>query len=59
MIRGILRMPWIDLLDEFEELDKHESWKACDIKIIKRYLEEELHALRQLKEAEDNDESTF
>ena len=59
MIRGILRMPWIDLLDEFEELDKHERWKACDIKVIKKYLEEELHALRQLKEAGDNDESNF
>jgi hypothetical protein len=26
MMRGILTMPWIDLLDEFEKLERHERW---------------------------------
>jgi hypothetical protein len=59
MMRGILTMPWIDLLDEFEELERHERWRECDIKMIKIYLEKELNALQHLKDVQDNYESSF
>jgi hypothetical protein len=58
-IKGILTMPWIELLDEFSELDRLDLWKMCELRDVKIYLGRELTELQKLKDVEDSHESTF
>ena len=59
IIKGIISMQWIDIMDEFCELERNDKWRSCDLKDVRSYLEGELMALQKLKESEDNNESTF
>ncbi len=43
--KGILSMPWIDLIDDFDELERLGSWSESDISDVRRLLEKELLSL--------------
>ena len=39
-------MPWIDLLDDFEELEMLGDWKSSDLSKVRRLLEKEVLLLQ-------------
>ncbi len=41
LFKSILSMPWLDLMDDFEELELLGEWKSTDLPAIKRLLEKE------------------
>jgi hypothetical protein len=43
--KGILSMPWIDLIDDFDELERLGSWSESDMSDVRRLLEKELLSL--------------
>ncbi len=44
--KGILSMPWIDLLDDFEELEMLGDWRSSDLSKVRRLLEKEVLLLQ-------------
>jgi hypothetical protein len=48
--KGILGMPWIDLMDDFDELEKHAQWKDCCLPDVRRLLEKEAISLQDLED---------
>ena len=53
--KGILGMPWIDLMDDFDEFEKLGQWKACCLPDVRRLLEKEAASLQDL----EDDDSKF
>jgi len=43
--KGILSMPWIDLMDDFDELERLGSWTESAMRDVRRLLEKELLSL--------------
>ena len=39
MLKGIINMQWIDIMDEFDELEVDEKWHHCNLKEVRIYLE--------------------
>ena len=51
----------IDLMDDFDELEKLGQWKACCLPDVRRLLEKEAASLQDLKNLQDleDDDSKF
>jgi len=45
LINGIYNISWIDLIDEFDDLEKTAKWELVDTSIIRKTLESEMIAL--------------
>ena len=48
LIAGIYNMSWMDIIDEFDDLEKIGEWASVDASVIRKTLESEMLSLKDM-----------